>query len=268
MISVVIPVGPGRDANLKLVLYALEKQTYQDFEVVIGTNSTTLDWAQSPRVYVKYIEHKVPNLASINRNEGVKHSRGDHIVFIDSDVVLCKEALSYYAEGWKNYSERVIIGPYHWLPPMIVEEKDIDEWTGFINGELPRAPMYGDHMITRDWRKAWHNSPDLLFSDYSSCLAMLSGNMGISRKMFDYVGGFDEELPRAEDGAFGIAVCAAGFQYSFDGRINAGHLYHARDASTMAIDPIPMIIEKWHRDPSWIGRMTWGQLTKDRQVMA
>jgi len=266
VISVVIPVGPGREKNLSLALYGLSLQTYKDFEVIIATNADDMEWATQCGARVLYVKHQKPNLASINRNAGVKEARGKHIVFIDSDVVLCKDALSYYAEDWANYSERVIIGPYHWLPPMHVTEQDIERWHEFINARLPRMPKYGDHLITRDFRNCWHNSPDLLFCDYPSCLSMLSGNMGISKRMFEYIGGFYEELPRAEDGAFGIACIAAGFQYSYDGRIEAGHLYHERDATTMALDPIPTIIKKWHQDDSWIGRMTWGQLSKERQV--
>jgi glycosyltransferase involved in cell wall biosynthesis len=268
VISVVIPVGPGRDENLMRVLHSLSLQTYRNFEVVVATNAKDMDWLSRCELTVVRVEHKTPNLASINRNEGVKASKGDHLVFLDSDVVICKDALAYYAEDWKNYSERVIIGPYHWLPPMQINEWDVVEWKKLVNAELPKKEHYGNHNIGRDARKCFHNSPDLLFCDYSSCLSMFSGNMGISRRMFDYIGGFDEELPRAEDGAFGIACCAAGFQWSYDGRIEAAHLYHERDAATMALDPIPMIIEKWHSDDSWIGRMTWGQLTKDRQVMS
>ncbi|MFA5379608.1 MAG: glycosyltransferase family A protein [Dehalococcoidia bacterium] len=268
MISVVIPVGPGRDDNLRLVLHSLSLQTYRDYEIVLVTNATSLSWVSEeyPTVSVHYVPHEKPNLASINRNVGVAKSHGDHIVFIDSDVVLCKEALSYYAENWHNFSERVIIGPYHWLPPMAVTKKDVEEWGRLIEGTLPRIPHPGRHNIGRDGRSCFHNSPDLLFCDYPSCLSMLSGNMGISRRMYDYIGGFDEDLPRAEDGAFGIACCAAGFQWSYDGRIVGGHLYHERDAATMALDPIPLIIAKWHKDDSWIGKMKWGQVSKDRIV--
>ena len=268
MISVVIPVGPGRDDNLRMALHSLSLQTYKDFEVVIACNGTSLSWVagEYPSVAVHQVVHEKPNLASINRNAGVRQSQGKHIVFIDSDVVLCKEALSYYAEDWGHYSERVIIAPYHWLPPMAVTKKDVEEWTRLIEGTLPRIPHPGRHNVGRDGRACFHNSPDLLFCDYPGCLSMLSGNMGISRRMYDYIGGFDEELPRAEDGAFGIACCAAGFQWSYDGRIAGGHLYHERDAATMALDPIPMIIAKWHRDDSWIGRTKWGQISKDRAI--
>jgi glycosyltransferase involved in cell wall biosynthesis len=44
VISVVIPVGPGRDENLMRVLHSLSLQTYRNFEVVVATNAKDMDW--------------------------------------------------------------------------------------------------------------------------------------------------------------------------------------------------------------------------------
>ena len=256
-ISVIIPVGPGREDNLRLALFGLSRQHYRSFETVIVTN----DEATALEFDGHYVPNESPNLGAVNRNRGVELAKNDLLVFIDSDVVLHRDCLQYYAEDFANFQNRAVLGLYHWLPPMIVTEDDIEDWDEFINAELPPAVAGYRHNIGRDGREksflATHR--DLLHCDYPGCLQILSGNMGISRKCFEAAGGFDEEISRGVDGSFGIALCAAGHSWSYDSRIVGGHLYHERYQPAMALDPFPRIRARWHTDDSWIGRMTWGK---------
>jgi len=140
--------------------------------------------------------------ASINRNYAVSMSNGDHIVFIDSDVVLSKDALAYYNEDWTNFSERVIIGPYDWWPPMKVTKEDVQRVYNLSHTKLPNYRIMETILNpTQTFECAGITLPTY-FSVTIPMSLNASGNMGISRKMFDYIGGFDEELPRAEDGPF------------------------------------------------------------------
>lgn len=259
MISVVIPVAKGRRANLELALYALELQTFQDFEIVIGAEDNENEWAIDKRTRLIVTPNQRPNLGAVNRNAAAHVANGDHIVFIDSDVLLHRSALGRYAADWHDYSERIIVAPYHWLPPGRVTKEDVEEWETLVD-RLDLDPNEVPHHNTGfDGRTVFGNSPDKLFCNYPDCLDLLSGNMGISKKMFEYVGGFDEELPRGIDGDFGIACCAAGFSWSYDGYAVGLHVYHERNSEAMALDPFPRIIQKWHSDDSWIGKMTWGE---------
>lgn len=253
-ISVIIPVGAGREDNLRLALYGLSLQSYRDFEIVIVTNDEKLELGY-------YVPNDKPNLGAVNRNRGVEIAKHDRLVFIDSDVVLHRDALLYYEEGFDNFENRAILGLYHWLPPMIVTEQDIVEWDAFIDAKLPPKDAAFRHNIGRDTREPFFNQThqDRLYCDYKRSLSCLSGNMGISRACFEHAGGFDEELPRGVDGAFGMALCSAGHSWSYDKRIVGGHLYHERYMPAMELDPFPRIIARWHSDNSWIGKCTWGK---------
>lgn len=257
-ISVVIPVGAGREDNLRLALYGLSLQTYQDFEVVIVSN----DEQTAKQFSGHYVPNKSPNLGAVNRNAGAALANTDLLIFIDSDVVLHRDALLYYAEGFTNFRNRAILGLYDWLPPMVVTEDDIEEWNALINAELPLTadPPY-HHNVGQDGRRPLFamTHPDRLYCDYRRSLHCLSGNMGISKSCFEHAGGFDEELSRGVDGAFGIALCDSGHSWSYDKRIVGGHLYHERYRPAMELNPFPHIMERWHSDDSWIGRRTWGK---------
>jgi len=253
MISVIIPVGAGRGENLSLALCGLSQQTYRDFEVVLVTNDKEI----ATRFDAHYVHHEKPNIGSINRNAGVRLANYDRLVFIDSDIILHPNALQFYADGFDNYRNRAILGLYHWLPPMKVTKDDVARWDTIET--LPSASV--NHHYIQDSRTAYFESthPDRLYCDYQRALHCLSGNMGISRTCFEHAGGFDEELSRAEDGAFGLALCDAGHSWSYDKRIVGLHLSHPQFTPAFAYDPFPRIIERWHSDNSWLGRMTWGK---------
>ena len=240
MLSVIIPTAATRTDNLRLCLFGLTRQSHKDFEVIVSANG-------SPSLLAPIIENvrdslditllcrpSLPERGTVgrNRNLGTRIAKGSHFIFIDSDVVLERRALEYYAEGFANYPNRAIAGLYHWLPPMQVTERNIVEnWDDFINGRLPltQQPPFG-HNVGRDGRTdAFETtSPNRMYSDYGRCLALLSGNMGISGKCFWNAGGFWEELDFCEDGAFGLALVQAGFNVSFSSLIVGGHLYHKR----------------------------------------
>ena len=96
LISVVIPTY-NRLPILKKCLDALENQSLKveihDFEIVIvddGSTDGTVDWLRTnietyPHLRLFEQSHGGP---ALGRNLGVKRSRGDIIVFIDSDLVV------------------------------------------------------------------------------------------------------------------------------------------------------------------------------------
>lgn len=242
---------------MTLALCGLAQQTYQDFEVILVTNDQDI----AARFNAQYVPHEKPNIGSINRNAGVWLANYDRLVFIDSDIVLHRDALKFYDEGFNNFRNRAILGLYHWLPPMRVTEEDVIEWDNLKNETLLHVKVDYHAPSGPDGRLAFFEQThqDRLYCDYQRALHCLTGNMGISRDLFDHAGGFDEELSRAEDGAFGLALCDAGHSWSYDKRIVGLHLSHPPFTPAFDYDPFPRIIKRWHSDNSWIGRMTWGK---------
>lgn len=110
-ISVVIPTY-NRLPILQKCLRAMEQQRWSpsspidDYEIVVvddGSTDGTLDWlaAEADRLpHVRTIEqnHRGPAAA---RNLGLTESRGDTIVFIDSDLVVLDDFLDCHARSLK-----------------------------------------------------------------------------------------------------------------------------------------------------------------------
>ena len=118
LISVVIPTY-NRLPILKKCLIALENQilnneTY-DYEIVIvddGSTDGTINWLRNnietlPHLRLFEQTHGGP---ALGRNLGVNNSKGDLIVFIDSDLVVDKFFLSNHVEAllkaWKKNGNR------------------------------------------------------------------------------------------------------------------------------------------------------------------
>lgn len=265
-LSVIIPVGDGREVNLNLVLFALANQTFKGFEVIIccdgtvGVEPALLERYKHLNLVYSWEPRKGQvNLGAVNRNRGARVARTKQYVFIDSDVVLNPNALEAYIEGFWNFPVRVICGPYNWLPPMRVTTDDLtNRWIDFITSSLPRThePPYS-HNVGADPRPLpWHKvSPDALFCDYRRSIMMLSGNFAVHRNVFRGAGGFWESLQYGIDGAFGLAVYRAGFSWSFDGRAVGYHLYHERTKGIVGGESMEKIIARFHNDDTWLGQM-------------
>ena len=89
MLSIIIPTH-NRLEMLKELLKSLEKQTFQDIEVIIvsdncsdGTNNFLLS-TQFPSTW-KYIINEIPLNAGKSRRKGFLESKGEYVAFIDDD---------------------------------------------------------------------------------------------------------------------------------------------------------------------------------------
>lgn len=92
LVSVIIPCyNPGN--YLYETIESVEKQTYENYEIIIvDDESTDLDTiealkvlADRPKISIFYQNNSGPGIA---RNLGVKKSKGDFIVFLDSDDLI------------------------------------------------------------------------------------------------------------------------------------------------------------------------------------
>lgn len=98
-LSIVIP-SYNSEAHLEECLAAIQMQVYSDFEVVLVDCSDT-DLPKniaSKFPFVKYVAKNKRFNPGQGRNFGVEYSSGSFIVFIDSDVVLAKNALERIVE--------------------------------------------------------------------------------------------------------------------------------------------------------------------------
>ncbi len=100
MISIIIPTL-NEENYLPLLLKSLKNQTYKGFEVIIADASSGDKTREIAKKWgSRVIEGGLP---AVGRNKGAKVSKGDILVFLDSDVVLPKE---FFEETLKEFKKR------------------------------------------------------------------------------------------------------------------------------------------------------------------
>lgn len=243
-LSVIIPVAPGRQRNLYNTLYALSAQTYSGrWEVILVSDSLEEDFSQLLKRFrgldLKLITSKPfePGKDSPPRNKGAKLALADSLIFLDSDVILDKDALKYYAEDFEANPQRVVAGLYDWLPPCQIDEELIEagldsirgydgehlrlkipqlEWPDYeyrlVGGKRVSVPVQ-THNACRDlrWQMFAATNPDTVFTgpgNMNCYLGAFSGNIGYSATTFWRAGGFWPDITAGivDDGALGLTL--------------------------------------------------------------
>ena len=95
-----------RAGPLRRLLYALNRQTYRNFEVVVvvgPTRDNTLEMLEAFADRLKVISCPDFNL-SVSRNLGIAAAGGDVVAFIDDDAIPCPTWLAQLAEAFADPS--------------------------------------------------------------------------------------------------------------------------------------------------------------------
>ena len=118
LVSIVIPTY-NRISILKKCLYALENQiltdVINDYEVILvddGSTDGTTDWLRSNIIDFPHLKifEQIHGGPALGRNLGVNNSKGDVIIFIDSDLVVDKHFLGFHISSligaWKKLGNK------------------------------------------------------------------------------------------------------------------------------------------------------------------
>jgi len=189
VVSVVVPVG-DIDPTLAEQLTALAAQTLAErWELVLAANRPRLAvdhrWAEllagldPERIVTRVVDASQVRSASYARNTGAAAATGSLLVFCDGDDVA--------AAGW--LAEMVAALRSH---PFVGGALDEDS-LGVPGQEHWRPPATPGAL------------PCFLGHPY-----VVSANLGITRELFDQLGGFDQDLIRGEDMALSFAATSAG----------------------------------------------------------
>lgn len=219
IISIIITTSPQREANLKACLNQLTQQSFQDFEVLICD-----DGSEKGEMIAHLFENELnyqyywrPNdlNPSISRNQGVQHSQGQFLVFLDSDIVLNPRAIEAYHALFIKFPEYIWSGYMGYL-------REYEAPSVFIPGRMvnyldKRFHQYGYQLIRPV--EMLRKEPGLLF---------WGGNIGMPKKVFEALNGFDEEFVGwgNEDCDFAFRALKANFQIHFCLDIWGEHLVH------------------------------------------
>lgn len=243
-VGVVIPVGPGRTENLLQVLDCIQKQTILPKVVVVVCDgedaALEVEGTYPVPLAVAIAEKHKPGLEQ-PRNFGVglldKLGAGmlgscSHVWFLDSDVLVGEDCLASFHEAMAMEPiERVLIGPYDWMPPGHRE---------------PMPDLYNDPR----WAFFNEHQPfDIMREQINAGLACFSGNLMWPIAEFKRVGGFWDELHhgRCEDGELGARAVAMGVPISVVPKARGWHMDHDRNMAWIqevnAID-VPKLNER------------------------
>ncbi len=203
--SIIIPVynRPGEVAEL---LESLKNQTFNDFEVIVVEDGSSLLSEKVCRKYMgplnlKYF-YKENTGPGPSRNYGMQRATGNYFIILDSDVVLPEKYMQIvYDSLQKDYTD-AYGGPDEAALDFTPVQKAINyamtSWltTGGIRGKGNKLEKFHPR----------------------------SFNMGISKKVFEQTGGFSD-MRYGEDIDLSIRIMKAGFKTKL---IPEAFVYHKR----------------------------------------
>ncbi|NJN03992.1 MAG: glycosyltransferase [Leptolyngbyaceae cyanobacterium RM1_1_2] len=256
--SVVIPTY-NRRPILEKCLRAMEHQVLAaqsivtDYEIVVvddGSTDGTVEWLQKnsadfPHVRLFEQSHMGPAAA---RNLGVEKARGDHIVFIDSDLIVLAGFLQAHADALKQGKQ---------------EDGD-------------RVFTYGTVINTCNFEQP--TAEPFKITDYSRAY-FATGNVAIARKWLEQAGLFDTrfQLYGWEDLELGVRLKQLGLKL-ISCPAAVGYHWHP----PFSLEQIPSLIDReiqrgrmgvlfYQKHPTWnvrlmiqmtwLHRILWGGLT-------
>lgn len=189
LVSVIIP-NKDHTPDLELCLTSLcDQGTYKNLEVIVVENNSTdpetflyYERLQKKRSYVKVVTwEKGFNFSAIN-NFGVKHSKGEYLLFLNNDVQVIEPDLIREMLG---YAIRPDVGA---VGARLLYQDDTIQHAGVVIGfgGIAGHTFIGLHQAENSY---FHRA--MCAQDYS---AVTAACMMSKRSLFDQVGGFREEL--------------------------------------------------------------------------
>ncbi len=208
--SIVVPVY-NRPDEMKELLDSIEKQDYNDFELVViedgsAIKSEDICKAYSSKFKINY-QYKKNEGPSIGRNVGAKLAQGEYLIFTDSDCILPSNYLSTIGNSitseFQGYG-----GPDESHPDFNPMQKAI-------------SYSMTSMLTTGGIRARKKNEKNYVLRSF---------NMTILKEAFLKMGGFPAtRLHPGEDTIFGIDFLKAGYKTKI---IPEAHVFHKRRNST------------------------------------
>lgn len=219
-ISVIVTTYNRRDA-LEAVLNGLADQRDRDFETVIaddGSDPPACGLAAAP---VKCVWHPHEGFrAGAIRNRAVKAASGDYLIFLDGDCVPGRSFIARHRKhaerGWFVAGNRVLLSEQatiRYLKTGTIIGTPVGAW---LHGDINRiAPLFSLPIPRKLSPTKWQGA--------KTC------NLGVWRKDFDRIDGFDEAYRGwgHEDSDLVVRLIRSGVRRK-DGRFATGviHLWH------------------------------------------
>ena len=203
--SVIIPVY-NRPDEIKELLESLSHQTFLDFEVIVVEDGSddrceTQVKAFQQKLAVTYY-FKENSGPGASRNFGMEQANGKFFIFLDSDCIVPADYLKHIDQHIQNHQLDAFGGPDSAHPSFTKVQKAINyAMTSFLTtGGIRGGKRNLDKFQPRSF------------------------NMGISREVFENVGGF-RSLHPGEDPDLSYRIIKSGYK---TGLVKEAFVYHKR----------------------------------------
>ncbi|HSL47961.1 MAG TPA: glycosyltransferase [Candidatus Deferrimicrobiaceae bacterium] len=196
-VSVIVPCFNG-EAHIRRCLDGLTRQTYPDFEIVVVDDASTDGTLSVLKEYpdIRVVQNPENRGPAFSRNRGIEASRGDILVFLDSDCeVDDPEWLVKHVQVQAARSGSIVGGGIVGVGKGIIARADsYCHW--FTN--IP----HGKSRVVSPFPRA----PRIRFSRH-----LVTTNMSLHRDIWLAVGPFEEWLRTGEDLEFCERAVSRGF---------------------------------------------------------
>lgn len=215
LISIIIPTFNRKDL-LGQCLESVFSQDYKNIEVILvddNSNDSTVQFIAKKYPSVKIIMNRENYGPSFARNQGVFHSNGEYVLFLDSDTQLInKEMFS-----------------------RMVEIMFEDETIGSLGGEAivdEQKKITGLVQFRKEGSRPIYHVEDP--SSLIQCDYLPTSNCLVKRSLLNMLGGFDPYyFYQAEDLDLGFRLKKKGYQILSSPQVVALHKYSAIATSDM-----------------------------------
>lgn len=229
-VSLIITTYNRPDA-LELVLESALRQSFRDFEIIVADDGSEEDTKKLVESFQQKSEIKIIHSwqedldfrASMARNRAVAKSSGEHLIFIDGDIVLDRDFIADHLKVAKKgifiQGSRVLLGKN--LTKEAIEKKII-EFNIFQNDIKNRKNMIRSKILSG------------LFSKTTKSLkGIKSCNLSLFREDFLKVNGFDNQFVGwgREDSEFVVRLLNSGIKRrNLKFLATAYHLWHPENS--------------------------------------
>ena len=260
MLSVIIPAG-GATPRLRCTLTCLAvgmRAQASDIEVIVvndgaGSEIRKCVEISSQQVALDLQLVEIPRSGrSAARNAGAAQARGSRLLFIDSDILLEREALGFHSSLGRQDAGYIYRGTIAHLPWLAAFE---DPVSGELTAEAahslrvaagnscllssralsPGALQAPEILRTmaratpfqRDLERWFRNNPSDITASWIGCTG---GQISVHRSVFERLGQFDELMGLrwgAEDLEFGYRSAQSGTGIRFAGHARCYHMDHS-----------------------------------------
>jgi GT2 family glycosyltransferase len=202
LISIVLATKGNKEVLLERCIESLRKQTFQKFEII-------LVYSIFPKGLSALIENcniftlkENSSTLGAARNLGIKHAKGELIVFIDDDAEAPENWLSKIYSAFQRYPSLACLGGPNLTPS---EESEKNPLT-FVQGSFIESRIGQSVCLDR------------------SAVAKIAGcNVAYRKAIFEKIGYLSETLKSGEDWEFHIRLAENGYHMRFDPEISVWH---------------------------------------------